>query len=782
MKTLSITLLFFFSAITVCAQELTQTVRGTIVDFDTKVPLIGAKVFVVDSDPLQGGVTDINGDFKIENVPVGRIQLKVTSTGYQEIFLPNILVESGKETVLQLTMLEDIKTLSKVEVSAQKDKSESINKMATTSSKTFSVEETNRYAGTFNDPARMVSGFAGVTGNPEGDNDIVVRGNSPRGVLWRLEGIDIPNPNHFAGSGGTGGPISALNGSMLANSDFFSGAFAPEYGNALSGVFDVNFRYGNNEKREYTFSLGALGIDGALEGPFKKGYRGSYLVNYRYSSVGLLDKLGILDFGGIPIYQDAAMKIHLPTKKAGNFTLVGMGGISHILETGTYGDTDEDTLYTYDFGANMGVVGLKHMYVINPKLYVKSYVSGSTASNFGKGHFLRSDSTGLFFAEQDLFRDNQLKGQTIFNYKMNKKNVFQAGATYTHFTYKYFYEDDYDNEDGVMTRWQDASGSADMLQTFLTWKYRISNELTMVSGVHHTHFFLNDTYAVEPRIGFGWTVSPRHRLTFGAGMHSRIESISTYLYNELQPDGSYTTPNRDLDLTRSIHTVAGYNFSITENMYLKTELYYQHLYGLPVMNDSTSYYSLVNSSGGIPSVDMVNEGTGRNYGIELTLEKFFSRGYYFLVTGSLYKSEYKALDGITRSTRFDTGYASNLIFGKEWNFGKKGNKAFAINTKVSLIGGNRYTPVDLQASQDAGYTIFQTDQGFSAKGDAVFMWNLGLTYRCDMKRATHSFKIDVQNLTNNQARIREWYSNSSQSLEYDTQLSIIPNVVYTIKF
>ena len=760
-------------------QELTQTVRGTLVDFDTKVPITGAKVIIPETSPLKGAITDINGDFRLEEVPVGRIPLKITAVGYQELYLPNILVESGKEAVLQLTMLEDMKTLTKVNVTAQKDKSESINKMATTSAKTFTVEETNRYAGSFNDPARMVSGFAGVTGNPEGDNDIVVRGNSPRGILWRLEGIDIPNPNHFAGTGGTGGPISALNGSMLANSDFFSGAFAPEYGNALSGVFDVNFRYGNNEQREYAFSIGALGVDGTMEGPFKEGYRGSYLVNYRFSSVGLLDQLGILDFGGIPIYQDAAFKVHLPTEKAGNFTLVGMGGISHIFET--YAPFD-DTLWTYDFGANMGVVGLKHRYIINPNLYVKSYISGSTASNFGEGMFIRSDSSELFLAERDLYHDDQLKAQSILNYKLNPKNLFQVGATYTRFGYKYYYEDDYDDEAGTLTRFQDAQGNADMLQSFISWKYRITNDFTIVSGANHTHFFLNDSYAIEPRLGVNWRMNPRNSFSLGGGMHSRIESISTYLYNEIQPDGSYVSPNRDLDLTKSAHAVLGYNYQISENMYVKTELYYQHLYNLPVEDDTTSYYSLVNSAGGIPGRNLVNEGTGRNYGAELTLERFFNKGYYFLLTGSLYKSEYKALDGVMRSTRFDAGYATNLLFGKEWKYSKKQNKTIALNTKVSLIGGNRYTPVDLAASQDLGYTVFQTDKGFSAKGDAVFLWNLGVTYRCNMKRATHSFKIDVQNLTNNQARIREWYSSTTNALEYDTQLSIIPNIIYTIKF
>lgn len=775
--TLTLLLLYTFGF----AQDLQQTVRGTIIDFDTKVPIYGAKVVLVNSDPVKGSIADDQGDFKLENVTIGRIQLRITALGYQDIFLPNILVESGKETVLNLEMLSDIQKVEEVKVLARKDKSEALNKMATVSAKTFSVEETNRYAGSLNDPARMVSGFAGVTGNPEGDNDIVVRGNSPRGILWRLDGIDIPNPNHFASTGATGGPISALNGAMLANSDFFSGAFAPEYGNALSGVFDVNLRKGNNETREYSFSAGIIGIDGTLEGPLKKGYRGSYIANYRYSSIALLDRMGILDFSGIPIYQDGSFKLFLPTKNLGTFTVLGMGGVSKIDQT----DQDEATGLVhsrYLFGASMGMVGLKHAYIASPKLYFKSYIAASSAGNSGEGQWLRSDSSELFLSERDNFRDHQWKTQTIANYKINQRNLLQAGVTYTHFIYNYFYEDDYDDEDGIMTRWQDSKGSADMMQSFVSWKNRVSNDLTIISGVHYTHFLLNSTNAVEPRLGIKWAMNNRNTLSIGAGMHSRLESVSTYLYNELQADGSYYTPNRDLDLSRSIHAVLGYGFNVNENLYVKSELYYQYLYGMPVHNDSNSYYALVNSSSGTPSVDLVNEGTGRNYGIELTVERFFNKGYYFLLTGSLYTSEFEALDGITRSTRFDAGYASNFLFGKEWTVGKSKNKTIGVNSKVTLIGGNRYTPVDLAASQAAGKTIYQTDQGFSAKGDPIFFTNLGVTYRIDKKRVTHSFKIDVRNVTNHQARIREWYSNRTQSIQYDTQLSMIPNLIYTLKF
>lgn len=760
-------------------QQFTQTVRGTITDFDSKTPMIGAKVVIIGTSPVQGAIADLNGDFKIENVKVGRIELKVTSIGYKEIYLPNILVESGKEKILTIEMIEDILTVGEVKVKAQKDKSQSINKLATVSAKTFTVEETNRYSGSLNDPARMVSAFAGVSGDAEGNNDIVVRGNSPRGILWRLEGIDIPNPNHFGNEGSTGGPVNALNGSMLANSDFFSGAFAPEYGNALSGVFDVRFRKGNNEQREYSFTAGIMGLDGTIEGPFKKGYRGSYLVNYRYSTVAILDALGVIDFSGIPKYQDASFKVVLPTKNIGTFSLIGLGGISNIVQSDIDPDT-EKVHAVYDFGAKLGVIALKHTYVINPKMYVKSYVALTTSNNGGAGQWLGADSV-LFNAERESFTSNNLKAQTIVNYKHNPRNSIQVGGTFTHLSYDNFYEEDYD-EDGVMTRYISAKGNSDMLQTFASWKHRFTDEITLITGAHYTQFFLNNNFAIEPRMGLKWNLAPRHNIALGAGMHSKLEGLSTYMHSQLQNDGSYTYQNKNLEFSKSVHYVAGYGFQASKNLHIKTEVYYQHLYNIPVENDSTSSFSLINSQQGIPNAELINNGTGRNYGLELTVERFFANDFYYLATGSVYKSLFTALDGVERDTRYDANFAANALVGKEFHFGKKNkNKTIGINTKVSLLGGNRYTPIDLEASILAGGTVRSTDY-LSNKGDNIFFVNLGVTYRVDMKRASHSFKIDVQNVSNYKAVVSEYYNSRTETIEQSVQLPMIPNVVYTLKF
>ena len=283
MKT-TFTILFAFLTLTIAAQDYTQTVKGTVIDMDTRVTLPGANILLVGSDPLVGATTDIDGNFKLEKIPVGRQSFKASFMGYEDVVVSEILVATGREVAINIEMKQSVTKLAGVTVRAKNNKSEPINHMASVSATQLTVESTSRVAAGINDPGRTAQSFAGVSSADDENNELVIRGNSPRGMLWRMEGIEIPNPNHFSnGEGGSGGGVCALSTQVLANSDFFTGAFPAEYGNALSGVFDLSMRNGNSEKREYALQLGVMGVQAALEGPIRKGSEASYLFNYRYS-------------------------------------------------------------------------------------------------------------------------------------------------------------------------------------------------------------------------------------------------------------------------------------------------------------------------------------------------------------------------------------------------------------------------------------------------------------------------------------------------------------------
>lgn len=522
-------LFFTLLSTIVWAQELTQTIRGTVRDIDTKSTLVGASVVLIsDTTNFIGTTTDINGNYKLENVPIGRQTIQVSFLGYKTYVKSNIIVESAKQSIINIELEESSTALGAVEITATKNKGEALNEMALISSRAFSVEETDRYAGSRGDPARMASNFAGVGGANDSRNDIIVRGNSPMGVLWRLEGIDIPNPNHFSIAGSQGGPTSIINNKFLANSDFFTGAFPAEYGNSLAGVFDLKMRSGNNQKHEFSGQFGIFGTEVMAEGPISKTKGSSYLFTYRYSTVTFFRKLGI-DIGTNADlwYQDASFKLNFPTKKGGVFSVFSIGGMSNIDilisqqkpdEREIYGQQDRDQY----FGTGMGVFGASYAKSINNKTYFKAVVAQTgeyQRSNHQFIHYSKNyttDSTFSYITDNDgyyqydsltdvlnyKFKMYKTTSSLFLNHKLNNKHLLKVGANIElqHMNY-------IDSIFQLTTtntwdlRWN-TNEYALLLQPYVQWKWKISDKLVANAGIHNQIYTLNNSYSLlEPRVG-----------------------------------------------------------------------------------------------------------------------------------------------------------------------------------------------------------------------------------------------------------------------------------------
>lgn len=763
------------------AQNQTQVVRGRVLDQDSRTPLAGVTVLVTSLQPQMGSVTNENGEFRFDHIPVGRVDLIFTFVGYEDRPMTNVLVGSGQEVVLEVMLTESYERMEEAVVKATKRKDDVQNDLIVVSARTFSVEETKRYAGAIDDPARMVSAFAGVANDPSGDNNIVVRGNSPRGILWRLEGVEIPNPNHFAGEGSTGGPINAMNSNMLGNSDFLTGAFSPEYGNALSGVFDMKLRTGNNQKREYAFGMSILGTDVTMEGPFKKGYSGSYLANYRYSTLTILDQANVVDFGGVPSYQDASFNIKLPIGEKHVVSMFGLGGLSSIAQSG-YSETDPDKLeFKAGFNAGLGVGGITYTFLINDRIYLRQQATisatkeGFDFSSVDNGEALRLMSKGDN-------RNTTFRGSSTLNFKVNNRNKIKAGIIWNHYDYN-LYSGWVDREKDEFVKFLESNGSAQSLQSFVSWKKRFTRNLTMASGLHYIHFFLNGRKSLEPRAALEWKRNSKQTWSFGTGLHSRMETISTYMANILQPDGSLSKSNQNLGFTKALHFVGGVNQMINPNLRFKAEVYYQHLFNVPVSIDPSDPYSILNQSDWFPSQTLTNSGLGRNVGLELTLERFLHNGFYYLATVSLYSSEYQALTNEWRSTAFNGNYITNILGGKEFAVGNpaKGKTMF-VNVKGSLLGGGRFTPVNLEESRKNGYAVYHNENPLSVKADDVFKMDLAFGIRRNYKKINTEWKFDIQNVTNNQAVVDQYYEQSTGKIIESYQLSILPVASYKIYF
>ena len=785
-----------------------QTVKGKVVDMESQFPLPGVNVKFIDGDFDNGVSTDINGSFKIENVPLGRHQIRFTFIGYKPQ-VQIVVVNSGKEVVMNVSIEESTEMLEVFEVSANENR-EVNNEMAIISAQQFSVEETERYAGSRGDPARMASNFAGVQGADDSRNDIIVRGNSPLGVIYRVEGITIPNPNHFAISGSSGGPLSILNNKFLGNSDFFSGAFPSEYGNSTAGVFDLKIRNGNNEKTEFTGQVGLFGGEFLAEGPLSKNSAASYLVMYRRATLSIFNKLGIdLGTSAIPNYQDFAAKLNLPLEKGGNLSLWALGGNSNIniliseqkdsTEVDLYGENTKDQR----FGTAMLVSGATYTKPLNETSFIKSTTCINLEKQMSKHDTVErgvnwGDTTTYPYMAYD-FEKIRYSNSSSFNKKINRKNTLKIGwvADLTNFNFidsVTLSAKAPDSIDNWRNRFK-TKGSSFMFQPYLSWKHKFSDDLIMTAGLTGLYLSIFDMSSspknvtnfspFEPRFGVRWNINDKSALSFGLGYHSQTQPLySRYYINE----GNFSAHNQDLDLTYSKHLVVGYSHKLNKNFGLKTEAYYQDLTGIPV-EVSPSAFSLTNAGSGFARVfpdTLNNDGTGYNYGLELTIQRYFNKNWHALFSGCLYNSRYTPSDGVERNTSFNGLYAANFLAGKEFEIGK--NKVFGLGVKITGAGGKRKGRVDAEASASQGEVIF-LDEGFNEdKFKDYFRFDIKTTFKINQNNVTHEIGLDLVNLTGAQNILNYSYApnndgiNDANDIAENYQLGFLPIFYYRIDF
>lgn len=788
MRTLCILLLLTICRLMQAQEELTQTIRGTILDKQTQSPLPGAVISIVGTDPLKATSTDENGKFRFDNVLLGRKQLKISLISYKEKF-QTVILNSGKEAVLTIEMEESAVQGQEVTVTEEVDKTKTNNKMATVSSRVFSTEEANRYAGSRGDPARMAANYAGVSGSNDSRNDIIIRGNSPIGILWRLNGLDIPNPNHFGNLGSSGGPISILNNNTLDNSDFLSGAFPADYGNATAGVFDLKMRSGNNEKYEFLGMVGFNGFELGAEGPFSKQKKsGSFMINYRYSTLAVFKYIG-LDFGtgnAVPQYQDLTFKADLPTKKAGRFSVWGIGGLSFVdlkqdlqsKDNNLYGFSGRDTY----FKSNVGAAGVSHTYLINSSSYIKSNIGISDQYNLITAD--RVDTSQHPPTSRPEYRNNsstlKYSANTTYNKKFNARNFVNAGFYFDLYTTSFV--DSIDTYGTGFVTLRNYSGNTMLGRAFVQWKHAFSEKFSANTGFTYQYLLLNNSSAPEPRLGLKYEFSKKQSLSFGAGLHSQVQPLYIYFATANLGNGAVQETNRHLDFTRAAHAVVAYDVNLFNSMRVKAEVYYQYLYSLPERS-RPDYFSTVNLGADFtsPNVDsLVSRGTGDNYGVELTLEKFYSRGYYFLVTASVFESKYRASDGVYRNTAFNGNYVFNALAGKEFKLGQK--HTFAVDAKITYAGGKRYVPIDLAASIATQSEVRDGKYAYDYQYDPYFRIDVKPSYKLNTRRFTHELSVDIQNVTRHNNVFQQQYDLNTQSIKTDYQLKFFVIPQYRLTF
>ncbi|MEZ4847876.1 MAG: TonB-dependent receptor [Bacteroidia bacterium] len=766
------------------SQTLTGSIAGFVTNTYTGQTVKNAEISILkegEESPVY--TTDSDGEFRIINLVVGRYDLLISAEGYQPFIQSGVLVSSGKESLLEISLEETLYDMEEVVLSPDRQKGRPNNEMAMVSAISFEVEETRKFAGGLDDPIRLSANLPGVIATPFiSENVISIRGNSPRGMLYRLEGVDIPNPNHFARIGSSAGTFTIFSNQVLANSDFFTGAFPAEYGNATSGVFDIKFRNGNTNRRAYAIQAGVLGIDLAAEGPFRKGGKASYLVNYRYSTFGLANLM--INYLTLPTYQDISFKLNMPTEKAGTFGLFGIGGRSNRLrEAVTDSSLWEADLDRFEnvLASDMAAVGLTHQLLIGQRSVLRSVLVGSYSYLRDNKNYLE-DNLEFRDRETNEYKSLPVTFTTSLKHSFSARHTNKTGIilTSTHHDYlskKYNYLENF-----LFTR-ADERGRTFSFQAYSQSKFRFSSKLSANLGVHFLYYDLNDKYSVEPRASLKYQFKPRHGISLGYGLHSRIESFGTYM-TRVQEVGIDTLarPNMDLDFVKTHHLVLGYYALISDFLKFRLEGYYQRLFNVPVEVGGT--YSVVNIDELNQLRVLENLGTSTNMGIDIGLERFTRKGVYFMVNGSFFDSKYTDAAGVEHSTAFDLGYKVNLLGGKEWRVGKKKgyNNFLGLNGTLSAFGGRPYTPIDLDQSRLYRETIYDETRPYEMRETPLYIFDFTFTYKSNRPRYTGTWAIQIKNL---------FSSSIPEYREYDAKeevevalrgASVLPIISYKIDF
>jgi hypothetical protein len=773
------------------AQKVTQTLRGTVVDAVDNLPLKGATVYLLPSEITFGVVTDRSGSFRFDSIPVGRYQLKISYVGYKTILLSEVSLESGKESVKHIAMELGTEDLNEVVVVAGRPS------LSPLSVQTITAEQTQRYAATFYDPGRLVTAFAGVINQNDQANNIVVRGNSPTSTVWWLEGAEIVNPNHTANAGTVsdrvmpnGGGVNILSAQLLGDSYFFNGNYPTQYGNGLGGILDMRMRKGNEEQREYTAQIGLIGIDLAAEGPFHKDYAASYLVNYRYSTLGLLSQMGVQLGDEEVAFQDLSFNVSLPTKKFGNLTIFGMAGSSS-----NFFEAERDTAVwdvqkdrqDINFTSRMGALGVTYnvLFAADKALWKTTFVV-SSANSEREAFRLNEDYTRRI-TDVDERQETKVSFASMLQYRFSDKATLKTGLNATQYI-PIVRAGKFITEDSVQI-FLEGSSQNWLYRPYVNLQYNPITRLQFNIGAAYAYYAANGTNSVEPLFSVKYNFKHNQSLSFAYRLQAQLQAPTVYFGANITsdiffPDDGESGYNEELEMTKAHHLGLAYQTNILDKLNINAELYYQSLFDVPIINNGISTFSALNLLDEIIQDTLISEGTGRNYGLEVTLQKFMENGYYLLLTSTIYESKYTAADGIERDTRFNGNYALALSGGKEFQWqSKKGNtNVLGINIKMVYLGGFRSTPIDITQSVKLDETIFIENRAFSEQLPNYFKTDFRVYFKKSRPKYTTTLALDLQNMTNHQNVAYDYFDTQQGAVVTRYQLGLIPLLVYRVAF
>ena len=777
-----------------------QTVRGTVTDAISGEPLIGATVRITELDG-KAAVTDIDGCYRINVGQGGRYTVETRYVGYEPSVLKEQLLMGAKENIIDIALRENSTELGEVVVRPRVNKEATVNPTALVGGVMLSMEEANRFAGGANDPARLVSAFAGISASANG-NGVSVHGNAPQMMKYRIEGVEVFTPNHYNDFYEAGfGMVSALNSNVIGNSDFFTSTFNANYSNSLSGVFDVKMRTGNNEKHENILMVGTVNEELTMEGPLSRKSNSSYLLNVRYGFTSLADKLGIINYDTQFGFGDFSLKLNFPTKRAGTFSVFALGYYDDA-EDKALDISDIESIYdaSRQEGHMWGLLGggshkihLAGKWTWRTTLaynaqHVKADISywglKRTAGDVLITPIAYDEPQRLYPYSTQKMNEDRLLLNTELSKQVTAKWLTQFGAEYSHRFFDLGYSaTDYIYSPAAFTSYVRSKGNTGLGSLFWQNVIRPSQRFSMNLGLATSYFLFSKDLSVEPRVSAKWEVDDRNTLSVGYGLHSMLERLDAYFYKQ-----NGVEVNKDLGLSKAHHLLVTYMHKFNDNLNLRLNAYYQYGFNTPVGIDGSTFCS-VNRFMNYFDEPLVNDGRTRNYGADVTLEHYMHHGFFGQVNASLFKSEYRAHDKVWRSQLYDRGYTAKVLGGKEWMVGARKQNVFNISVKYALQGGLHYTPVDVEAMSalmDAGQlpedVIYKQGDAMSKQYSPEHNVDLTVSYKWNCRKVSHTLAFEGVNILMNETPFAQRFDLRTRSVRTDKVGISLPNLYYRLDF
>jgi hypothetical protein len=742
--------------------QITQTIRGQVRDAATQKPLADATITL--DLAVQKTSTNTEGVFRLEKIAIGRHQIHVSYVGYETVKLSDLLLESGKELVLDIALQT---------ISTEMAAFTAISPREVTPINGIRNEKLSRYPATFNDPARLITYLPGATTDNDGTNNISLRGTSPNMVQWYLEGAEIVNPNHLSNAGvpsdqatvnGGGVLIPAFN--VMDATHLYKGAMAADMGGALTGVMDIHLRKGNNEHRETQVSLGLVGLEVGTEGYFSKKSKASYLVHYRYSTIGLLSKLGVPLGDEAVTFQDLTASIHLPTKSAGTFKLFGMTGVSENvfehLEPRTDWKTDKDS-QDIRFDNRMIAVGAKHEMALARGKW-STVLAYSTLQNEHEAIGYGANMVPLRIINR-ASQPSKLFLKSVYQTCLNAHNSLKISAVGRH--------DFIRNTNSFKVGTSPSNSGFELeslwLQPSVEWQGRFGAWQIGLGGRGSIFVnlgkYLKSGYDFEPTAELAYHL-PKGKIMATYSHQSQAVSYQILYYIWLPLDIVPFEKSRNFNLS--------YQARLTNRLNLTIEGFYQFL-------NQTNPASI--NEYDFPTIRISSYGltTGKTIGGELDIQQTVQKGFYWRANLTLFDSKFK-FRSAWRNTRFDAAYISNLMAGKEWTLGRQKNKILGLNLRGILRGGFWTSPIDISQSITNGLTIFDFRNPYSEQLANYYRVDMNLYWKKSRPKFSSTIQLDIQNVTNRLNEGWHYFDQRQGRIITKYQLGLIPNLAYKIEF